>query len=119
MGFLIGVMRISSTCGNYEIGFELLRFFGHVFATCAVFYVLFLCRVLGAGDIKLLAVSVGFLGIRQGAEMIFCGFLLALIVESIRANVWNCGYLGLMGTKIRLAPYLFGGFCLWMAVFRG
>ena len=118
MGFLIGVVRLSITCETFEFGFELLRFFGHVFGTCAVFYVLFLYRMLGAGDIKLLAISVGLLGIQQGAEMIVCGFLAALIVESIRANVWKCGYLGLMGTKIRLAPYLFIGFCLWAAVFR-
>ncbi len=118
MGFLIGVMKLSITCETLEFGFELLRFLGHVFGTCAVFYVLFLYKVLGAGDIKLLAISVGFLGVHQGIQMIFCGFLLALIVESVRANIWKCGYLGLRGIKIRLAPYLLLGYCLWEVWFH-
>lgn len=114
MGLLIGVMEILTKNGTTEIVSNLSIFFGHVFGTCAVFYVLFLWNVLGAGDIKLMAVSVGVLGIEQGARMIVCGLLLAFVVESFRANVWKCGYLGLRGIKVRLAPYLFLGYCLFV-----
>lgn len=110
MGILIGVISGS--------GFEGFYFLGRVFGTCAVFYILFLCRVLGAGDIKLMAVCVGFLGIERGAQMIVGGLLSALVVESFRANAWKCGYLGLRGIRIRLAPYLFLGYCLLEIVFR-
>ncbi len=112
-------MKILITYETSEVGFELLSFLGHVFGTCAVFYVLFLCRVLGAGDIKLLAISIGFLGIERGAQMIVCGLLLALVVEIARANVWKCGYPDFKGMKVRLAPYLFLGYCLFALFLNG
>lgn len=112
-------MEILITYEASERGFELLRFLGHVFGTCAVFYVLFLCRVLGAGDIKLLAVSTGFLGVERGAKMIICGLLLALVVEIARTKAWKCGYPDFKGKKIRLAPYLFLGYCLFTLFFNG
>ena len=115
----MGIMKIWMVHETSDLSFELLCFLGHVFGTCAVFYILFLCRVLGAGDIKLLAICIGFLGIEAGAQMIACGLLLALIVESVRANVWKCGYPGLRGIRIKLAPYLFLGYCLWAVRFIG
>ncbi len=102
MGLLFGVLSEKNV----------VVFMGHVFGTCAVLYVLFLCRMLGAGDIKLMAVCIGVLGIEAGVQMIGCGLVLALIVESLRANVWSCGYHGVKGLKVRLAPYLFFGYMM-------
>lgn len=96
------------------LGKELGIFVGHVIGTCAVLYVLFLCRLLGAGDIKLMAVCVGILGVDIGAGMILCGFVVALIVESLRARVWLCGYQALKGMQVRLAPYLLLGYGLFV-----
>ena len=90
----------------------------HVFGTCAVFYVLFLCKVLGAGDIKLMAVCTGILGMERSAQMILCGLVLALIVESVRLKIWKCGYPAFQSCKVRLAPYLFLGYCLWWFVLQ-
>lgn len=39
-----------------------------VIGTCAVFYTLFLCRMLGAGDIKLMALCTGLLGMGPGGS---------------------------------------------------
>ena len=111
-------MRILTDSGAAEIVQNLSIFLGHVFGTCAVLYVLFLWNVLGAGDIKLMAVSVGVLGVDRGVRMLLCGLLLAFFVESVLANVWKCGYLGFTGIKVRLAPYLFFGFCLFALFFR-
>ena len=102
--------------GTTELIFNLIRVWVHVFGTCAVFYILFWGNMLGAGDIKLMAVCVGYLGIEQGLQMFFCGFLLALIVESLRANVSGCGYPEAGRHRVRLAPYLFLGYCLFCLI---
>ena len=44
-----------------------------VIGTCAVFYTLFLCRMLGAGDIKLMALCTGLLGMGPGLLRAFSG----------------------------------------------
>ncbi|MBQ7796811.1 MAG: hypothetical protein IJ374_09670 [Lachnospiraceae bacterium] len=106
--------------GRPDVFGELLGFFGRVVGTCAVFYVFFLCRMLGAGDIKLMAVCVGILGVERGGCMIFCGMVLALLVACVRMKIWRHGVLCLRGLKMRLAPYLLAGYCVswWMAVAR-
>ena len=99
---------------NMSVSFELLFYFGRVIGTCAVFYVFFLYRMLGAGDIKLMAVCVGILGVRDGGLMIFYGLLSALAVFCIRRKVWKHGLLMMRGSKIRLAPYLLAGYAVLM-----
>ena len=83
-----------------------------VIGTCAGLYPLFLFRMLGAGDIKLLAVCVGALGFYGGIRMIFCGFLLALfhgVWKSLRSgHFW--------GQPVRLAGYLFIGYTFHLFV---
>ena len=74
--------------------------------------------MLGAGDIKLMAVCTGFLGIEQGAQMIVCGLLLALIVESFRSKIRKYGYPESRKKKVRLAPYLFLGHCVYWFVLQ-
>lgn len=54
-------------------------FLACVIGTCAAFYVLFLCRMLGAGDIKLMAVCSGILGPWDGCLVIFLGLFLAAV----------------------------------------
>lgn len=93
---------------------ESLGFSARVVGTCAVLYIFFLCRMLGAGDIKLMAVCVGVLGVRNGVIVIFCGLLAALARELWTVKVWRDGYWGLRGRKVKLAPYLFGGYCVWL-----
>ena len=64
--------------------------------------------MLGAGDIKLMAVCVGFLGVQNGLLVMGCGLGLAVL--------WAFGKFlktGLFwGQQLRLAPHLFGGYCL-------
>lgn len=111
MGILFGIREASA--GGAE-GY--LHFLARLFGTCAVFYIFFLCRMLGAGDIKLMAVCVGILGVRRGGVLIFLGLVLALLVTGWKGMVWKYGWFGIRGKKLRLAPYLLGGFFLFFTL---
>lgn len=106
---------------------------------------LFLCRLLGAGDVKIMALCVGYLGAEDGIMVLFLGFLLAAVPcarKLIRegqlysrlskiAEFALCICLkrkifcyrdfcdpegnGEPG-RIRLIPFLFGGYCLYFAL---
>ena len=75
------------TLAFIEVGSFILRFVG----TCAVFYPFFLCRTIGAGDIKLLAVLGGFLGISDLFRCLVCalifGGILSLFLMIYRKNL--------------------------------
>lgn len=60
-----------------------------VIGTCAVFYTLFLCRMLGAGDIKLMALCTGLLGMGPGLLVIFTGLFLAALRAA--GMIWQQG----------------------------
>ena len=92
---------------------ELVCFWGRIIGTCAVFYVFFLKRMLGAGDIKLMAICVGILGIRTGAYVIFLGMLAALAGACIKGCVWKHGWLMIRNMELRLAPYLLAGYVVF------
>ena len=110
-----------------------------VIGTCAVFYTLFLCRMLGAGDIKLMALCTGLLGMGPGLLVIFSGLFLAALRAA--GMIWQQGSLWMrmerIGTFIirsgregklleypgredkrnilRLGHWLFLGYCIWLA----
>ena len=110
-----------------------------VIGTCAVFYTLFLCRMLGAGDTKLMALCTGLLGMGPGLLVIFTGLFLAALRAA--GMIWQQGSLWMrmerIGTFIirsgregklleypgredkrnilRLGPWLFLGYCIWLA----
>lgn len=115
LGLLTGILEIIWTArGSGFPVWQLLGFSGRIVGTCAVFYGFFLCRMLGAGDVKLMAVSVGILGIWRGSVLIFLGMALALLAAMVRGRVWKYGWLLIRGMKVRLAPYLLGGYLLLM-----
>ena len=116
-------------CGSF-----VLRFIG----TCVVFYPFFLCRMLGAGDIKLMGLITGFLGIWNSAFVLCLGFGLAAGAAAYRmvkqGTVWvrlerfarfavETGLKGRLTeypgylekeSLLRLGPYLFAGYCLFL-----
>lgn len=106
MGLLFGIICAS---GAY------FEFLGCVIGTCAVLYVFFLCRMLGAGDIKLMAVCMGILGFRNGIAVMLISMTLALLhslIKFVRNGVF-------WGQELRLAPYLLGGYCVYLMVWQG
>ena len=109
---LIGISE-ALTAGDF---WELILFLGRVVGSCAALYGFFLSRKLGAGDIKLMAVCVGILGVWDGICVIFGGCLLVLCEAFFRGyfSYFSCiGKVSVRGQEVRLAPYLFGGYCLW------
>lgn len=58
-----------------------LRFIGLFAAVVIVFFPLYLCRMIGAGDIKVMALIVGFLGPFQGADVLVAGFCIGAAVS--------------------------------------
>lgn len=114
-----------------------------VFAA-AVFFPLFLFRMMGAGDIKVMAVIAGSMGMDRGIEIIFYGLAAAaawslfymlkkhILVKRIR---YFLNYIKNLLQTERLLPYytagepdragfclipfLWCGFCLWLAVYGG
>ena len=120
------------TLAFIEVGSFILRFVG----TCAVFYPFFLCRTIGAGDIKLMGVVTGFLGVWDGMLVIGLGMVFAAAAASYRmikqGTVWfrleraarfavETGIKGRLTeypgyfekeSLLRLGPYLFAGYCL-------
>lgn len=61
-------------------GVFVLRFAG----TCAVFYLFFLCRMIGAGDIKLMGLIVGFSGLWDGIFILGLGYVIAGCICSLQ-----------------------------------
>lgn len=117
-------------------GVFVLRFAG----TCAVFYLFFLCRMIGAGDIKLMGLIVGFSGLWDGIFILGLGFVIAVVSAACRmtrqGTVWlrleriarfavESGINGKITeypgyfekeSLMRLGPYLFAGYCLFLLI---
>ena len=102
LGLFIGIFEVR----------QLAEFSVRIIGTCAVLYGFFLCRMLGAGDVKLMALCVGILGVWDGLLMIFCGLILAFLWVLWKGRPWKYGYRCLFGVQVRLAPWLFLGYCL-------
>ena len=136
-GGIVGAIRRAGTGG--EVFILLAGLAAQVSNTCAEIYTLFLCRMLGAGDIKLMALCTGLLGMGPGLLVIFTGLFLAALRAA--GMIWQQGSLWMrmerIGTFIirsgregklleypgredkrnilRLGPWLFLGYCIWLA----
>lgn len=78
-GILLGIVQSGQLWGAEAFWVVPLRFFLRVFITTAVFFPLFLCRMIGAGDIKLAALIYGYLGFKAGALSVGSGFLIGAL----------------------------------------
>ena len=123
MGILIGLIdRI------FVVNEGLLEYLILFIGTCAALYPFFLCRMLGAGDIKLMALCLAELGIDGGIRMIFCGLLLVFL-----HGLWKgflSGKMEFRGTllqerfeqfrrqPVRLAGYLLAGYLVYLVWWR-
>lgn len=119
--------------------FCLLFYFGRILAVCALFYGLFLLRMLGAGDIKLMALCVGIAGFEAGLMILLFGFLPAAACAYIRMRrqgtlssrilrltefvlraVTERKFTAYPGREekqglLRMGPFLFAGCCVYLA----
>lgn len=81
-GLAGGVVGEGLTGGLGRISGFFLRMAG----TCAVLYPFFVCRVIGAGDIKLMGLCIGYLGARDGLYMIFLGMIPAAFASAVKIH---------------------------------
>lgn len=77
IGFLLEILESGKPL-------EGLLFFLRFLLVTGVFFLLFLCRMIGAGDIKLAALICGFLGLRAGALAVGFGFLIGAFWSFIK-----------------------------------
>ena len=90
------------TLAFIEVGSFILRFVG----TCAVFYPFFLCRTIGAGDIKLM----GTFWYRMERAARFA------VETGMKGRLTEYpGYFE-KESLLRLGPYLFAGYCLFLLI---
>ena len=81
-------------CGGVlKIGFsgqpvEVVWYFVRMFVVIAFFFPLFTVRVLGAGDVKVMAMLVGYLGLASGIRVIGLSFLVGA-VWGLGKMVWQ------------------------------
>ena len=134
-GGIVGAIWGAGTGGDVFI--LLAGLAARVIGTCAVFYTLFLCRMLGAGDIKLMALCTGLLG--MGRRMASDTSIPStrrempcrlpshppwMRMERIGTFIIRSGREGKLleypGREdkrniLRLGPWLFLGYCIWLA----
>ena len=135
-GFLGGVVFQLIRLG----GSGLILFFGSAVFPVLLFSILYYFRMIGAGDIKLMGVVTGFLGVWDGVLVIGLGMVFAAAAASYRmikqGTVWfrleraarfavETGMKGRLTeypgyfekeSLLRLGPYLFAGYCLFLLI---
>ena len=126
-GGIVGAIWGAGTGGDVFI--LLAGLAARVIGTCAVFYTLFFCRLLGPGDINLrpglLVIFTGlFLAALRAAGMIWQQGSLWMRMERIGTFIIRSGREGKLleypGREdkrniLRLGPWLFLGYCIWLA----
>lgn len=143
-GLCVFIRGPSSGYGFREAGTILLLFLARLLFTAGALFPLFLFRMMGAGDIKVMAVTAGYLGVESGFETIFYGLAAAaawsliymlrkrILINRIRYFLNYMKYIfrtecilpyhcvcGQDGEGLCFVPFLWIGYCLWLAVNGG
>ena len=66
---------------------QLLLYGGRILAVTVLWFPLFWLRMIGAGDIKLMALMAGYLGFRAGARAVLYGFFIGAILAFLKMLV--------------------------------
>lgn len=83
-GILLGIIHPDGPLETAAFWIVPLRFFLRFIIITALFFLLFLCRMIGAGDIKLAALICSYLGFKAGALAIGSGFFIGAILSLIK-----------------------------------
>lgn len=84
---LCGLGLCILTAAQGDAGREVLGYMLRMAAATAVLFPLFLLRMMGAGDIKMMAVMAGCLGVSDGACAIGLGFIVGAILALVKMTV--------------------------------
>ena len=66
---------------------QLLLYGGRILAVTVLWFPLFWLRMIGAGDIKLMALMAGYLGFRAGARAVLYGFFIGAVLAFLKMLV--------------------------------
>ena len=66
---------------------QLLLYGGRILTVTALWFPLFWLRMIGAGDIKLMALMAGYLGFRAGARAVLYGFFIGAVLAFLKMLV--------------------------------
>jgi prepilin peptidase CpaA len=83
-GLLLTGLEAWVVSSEGSIFIEPVYFLLRMVLVTALFFVLFLFRMIGAGDIKMAALICGYMGLHTGALAIFSGFLIGAIWSLIK-----------------------------------
>lgn len=86
-GIFLSIIRCEKPGGGAVFLQASYVFFLRFGVVTAVFFPLFACRMIGAGDIKLAGLICSFLGLRSGALAVGFGFLLGAFWSLIKMIV--------------------------------
>nr|WP_314464074.1 prepilin peptidase [uncultured Clostridium sp.] len=78
--------------GSQAVLQEMTSFAGRFLAVTAVFFLLFICRMIGAGDIKIIALICGYLGFYTGFAAVAGGFLIGAFWSLVLMTVKGCTF---------------------------
>lgn len=83
-GILLTFLEFGEAVGVLLFLRVFLTFLGRMAAVTALFFILFLCRMVGAGDIKLAALICGCQGLSKGAVSVGLGFLIGALWSLVK-----------------------------------
>ncbi len=89
-GVLLGILESERTMGSLVFLKVPIVFFVRFAVVTAVFFIFFVCRMIGAGDIKLAALICGYLGLKAGAVAVGYGFLIGAFWSFIKMAARGC-----------------------------
>lgn len=77
---------------NQAVLWEMTFFASRFLVVTGVFFFLFLCRMIGAGDIKIIALICGYLGFGTGFTAVAGGFLIGAFWSLVLMTVKGCAF---------------------------
>lgn len=90
VGIITGALIFALAEGDFYALEAITAFFLRLLAVTSVLFLLFVFRMIGAGDIKLAALICGYLGFRTGFTAIGCGFFIGAFWSFLYMAVTGC-----------------------------
>ena len=91
-GVVTGVFLSGREAGNQAVLWGAMFFLNRFFVVTALFFLLFLFRMIGAGDIKIIALIYGYLGYGNGFAAVTGGFIIGAFWSQVLMTVKGCTF---------------------------
>jgi len=91
-GFFLSWLDAGGKGGGQAALQEMTTFACRFLVVTVTFFFLFICRMIGAGDIKIMALIFGYLGSGTGFAAVACGFLIGAFWSLVLMTVKGCAF---------------------------